>query len=81
MHCISFTSVKRYIPFFRMQLEKYKAEAEKLRKRIQVLEEEQQVGIQQIDSVQTGANVESGFDKEEPPTKDKKVTRTNFVKQ
>ena len=61
------------------QLEKYKAEAEKLRKRIQVLEEEQQVGIQQIDSIQTGSNVELGFDKEEPPTKDKKVTRTDFV--
>ena len=56
-----------------MQLEKYKSEAEKLRKRIAVLEEEQEVEVQQVEAVEMAAENDYPPEKEELPTKDKKV--------
>ncbi|XP_065052482.1 centrosomal protein of 290 kDa-like [Rhopilema esculentum] len=51
-------------------LEKYKVEAEKLRKRIQVLEEEQQLEVQQADNAQTGAELDYFPEKENETAKD-----------
>ncbi len=62
-----------------LQLEKFRTEAEKLRKRVQVLEEEQQIEVQQAEAVQTGANVDFMSDKDEVPTKDKKVNLISII--